>query len=408
MEFIKYNLTKQELFHYTTKENAQKIINDKKINTVDDEFCFFTMSVDDSRKVFFETMKEGTAYIDKDLTVKKREKLFFEDYVILKINVENDDQFFRFVCQTDKFNPYDYAILHRGTLRFNKAEVIPMIDNLQKPSLMKQLPDLKLVSKNKWSRQLKRFAISTWACSLIALNAVPVLAVEQSWLDEGNYSTEWYHSDINTYEISSPQQLAGICYMVKNGDNLQGKYFTLTQDIYLTDYQWVTIPESFAGIIEGAHRLFLKNATPLTEDKNDINKEVQISYNCSQNHMTVNYNVDPTYMVTIPETVTLGDEVEIKAEDVLIPYGSELNVSLTGTNETDDSFCLTTNEGAVLDYSVNMGQKSINVGDTILTVNPSFQSYGNTVLRFNQPQNIRFAGTYQGTVTFSITIDEIK
>lgn len=406
MSFVKYNLKQKVLFHYTTKENADKIIKDKEIKTGNDEYCFFTASKEDARKVFFEIMKTGTLYIDKDLTVKKRNQIKHEDYVILKIDVEDDQQFFRFNCHSDSFNPYDYAILHHGILKFDQAEVLTIDPYQQMSSSIRLVPDLKNKDKNRWSRQLRRLAIASWACSLIALNGVPVLAVEPSWLDEGNYSVEWYQSDINTYEISSPQQLAGICYMVKNGDDLQGKYFTLTQDIDLTAYQWVSIPESFSGVIEGAHRLFLKNAAPLTEDKNDVNSEVQISYNCLQNSVSVNYDVNPTYMVTIPETVTLGDEVEIKAEDVLIPYGSELNVSLTGTNEDDDSFTLTSNEGAKLDYSISIGDQNVNAGDTILTVDPSLRSYGNTLLNFNQPQAISFAGTYRGTVTFTMTIDQ--
>ena len=53
MSFVKYNLKQKVLFHYTTKENADKIIKDKEIKTGNDEYCFFTASKEDARKVFF-------------------------------------------------------------------------------------------------------------------------------------------------------------------------------------------------------------------------------------------------------------------------------------------------------------------------------------------------------------------
>lgn len=60
-------------------------------------------------------------------------------------------------------------------------------------------------------------------------------------------------------------------------------------------------------------------------------------------------------------------------------------------------------KGKTVNYTVLNDNQSVQVGDTILTVN---EGMGSTILRFNEPENIQFSGTYSITVTFSICVDK--
>ena len=123
--------------------------------------------------------------------------------------------------------------------------------------------------------------------------------------------------------------------------------------------------------------------------------------------MDVTYSVNPGYTVTIPETVTipatvaLGETATIKAENVVVPKGKQVEVALTNAN----SFTVATPQGAELGYTVKNGETIVNEGDTVLTVNPEGGKTGETTLTFTTPETVKFAGDYTGTVTFTIAVN---
>lgn len=121
---------------------------------------------------------------------------------------------------------------------------------------------------------------------------------------------------------------------------------------------------------------------------------------------TITYSVAPTYTVTIPATVELGQTATISAENVVIEKGTQVEVSLTGTSEDDDTFKLKSQEGAELTYTVQNGNADVAVGDTVLTVNPDDSASGETTLSFIPPTgDIQFSGEYTGTVTFTVSVE---
>ncbi|MGN0523932.1 MAG: ubiquitin-like protein [Eubacterium sp.] len=123
--------------------------------------------------------------------------------------------------------------------------------------------------------------------------------------------------------------------------------------------------------------------------------------------LTVQFVSAPTYTVTIPATVELGGTAEIKAENVVVEKGSQVEVKLTDTSEADNSFKLKSNEGAELTYTVNNGTNDISVGDTVLAVNPDDTSTGAANLTFAQSGNADYAGDYSGTVTFTVSVESV-
>ncbi len=116
--------------------------------------------------------------------------------------------------------------------------------------------------------------------------------------------------------------------------------------------------------------------------------------------MSVSYSVAPTYTVTIPASVTLGETVEIKAENVVVEKGKQVEVKLSG-----DAFKLTSGENAEINYTVTKDGTAVGVSDTVLTVNPDDSSSGSVMLNFIAPSDFTYAGIYTGTVTFTVSVE---
>lgn len=121
----------------------------------------------------------------------------------------------------------------------------------------------------------------------------------------------------------------------------------------------------------------------------------------------VDYTVNQMYTVTIPETVELGSTAKIKAENVVLVKGQQIEVSLTGTSESDSKFKVKSAEGAELEYTIkNENNKEINVSDTVLIANPTNGKTSETTLTFSAPTESKFSGTYKGTVTFTVAVKD--
>ncbi|MGN0537126.1 MAG: hypothetical protein ACI4M3_04025 [Acutalibacteraceae bacterium] len=139
--------------------------------------------------------------------------------------------------------------------------------------------------------------------------------------------------------------------------------------------------------------------------------------NPSTGNTTVTYSVAPTYTVTIPEMVQLDtvssnatvNEATIKAENVVVAKGKQVVVKLTGASGTDNAFTVATTdgEGAEITYTVKNGSTYVNIGDAVLTVNPESDSSGSSILKFIAPNEVKYAGTYEGTVTFTVSVDDV-
>ena len=125
--------------------------------------------------------------------------------------------------------------------------------------------------------------------------------------------------------------------------------------------------------------------------------------------VTVEFVVAPTYMVVIPAVVELGKTATISAENVIVEKGRQVEVKLTATNEADNTFKLRTHKGTAVTYTVKSGGQAIEVGDTVLTVNPAITHSGSTDLAFVAPADefISYAGIYTGTVTFAVSLEEV-
>lgn len=401
MRFEKYKGCVRYLYHYTTAENAERIISEKRVYTGCDRFCFFTQSVEDARLLFAELMQKSIGYINNGLQVEKRIPQSAENYVILKIEAQNDSEFYRFVLNTEKFNPYDYSLLHKGALRFEYAAVLPMI-----PALEKNAGKTEHKKRSGFAPLWKKAAAVCFAAAMIGINSVSAFAVSApigSWKDSGYYDTSWYDSDTDasSYTLTTAEQFAGLAVLVDGGKNFNGKSINLGSNMDFTAHNWETISsEKFKGIIEGLHKTvtLFSNITPLVDSGVQVYYLTDIRY--INNAMTVSYDVDPTYTVTIPASVTLGDTVTVSAENVVVEKGKQVEVKLSG-----DAFKLTSGENAEINYTVTKDGAAVGVSDTVLTVNPVDGASGSATLSFVAPSKLTYAGTYTGTVTFTVSVE---
>lgn len=121
--------------------------------------------------------------------------------------------------------------------------------------------------------------------------------------------------------------------------------------------------------------------------------------------MNVTYTVQPSYTVTIPASVTLGEKATVSASGVKINKNQNLIVKLTGTSGNNNAFTVTAN-GAELAYTVKNGTTDIAVGSEVLNVNSTTASNKlSAELSFVAPTSTTYAGNYTGTVTFTVSVE---
>lgn len=405
MRFEKYNKKIKYLYHYTTKENAEKILAEKTVKTGNDRFAFFADSFENAKLLFSELMEKKIRYVDDDLSVKVRAPQSSEDYVVLKIRTDNDSAFYRFVLSTDKFNPYDFSILHLGDLHFSKATVLPLTHTEENSQLRARFKPIPAVFN------CKRLAAGL-AAAIIGMSSITAFAAPKpiaSWIDSGMYDTSWYNASQDSFNLYSAEEIAGISYLSNNGETFEGKKIIINNDIDLSANNWVSLPLSFKGTIEGAHKIVLTLFSNEVKFADNINQFTDIEFKYVEESIStqISYSVTPTYTVTIPATVELGGTAEIKTENVVVEKGSQVEVKLTDTSEADNSFKLKSNEGAELAYMVNDGTNNISVGDTVLAVNPDDTDTGTANLTFVKQGSEAYAGAYRGTVTFTVSVESV-
>ena len=118
--------------------------------------------------------------------------------------------------------------------------------------------------------------------------------------------------------------------------------------------------------------------------------------------VTAQYTNAPSYTVTIPASVELGNTAEIQAEHVNVVSGSQLVVRLSDAN----GLKLTTPEGAEQLYTIKNGETSIRESDAVLAVEGGTANNSGTVsLDFAPDGEPKYAGVYTGTVMFSVSVE---
>lgn len=83
---------------------------------------------------------------------------------------------------------------------------------------------------------------------------------EGNWSDFGAYNITWYNKTDKEFYISTPEELAGVAYLVSNGyTSFSGCKLHIINDIDLQGRNWTPIKGAFSGDIDG-HGHIIRNA----------------------------------------------------------------------------------------------------------------------------------------------------
>ena len=220
------------IYHYTTRQHAQQILNEGIVRCRHDNFTFFTASYRDAVRVCHGVLRKGSPYIANDLTLKYRENTDFSDYVILKLQYQTHEDFYQLITKhpQNTFSAYDYALMHPGNLQFKAGKILPL--KAQPLSVVRHT--------------VTKAAIAGGTCLLLStLLSMPAYAARDTWMTVGNYDTSWYdNSNTNSYELYDVADLAGLSYLANNGTSFTGKYININNDIDLSTKEWTSIPMS--------------------------------------------------------------------------------------------------------------------------------------------------------------------
>lgn len=261
MNIQKVNSNIKYLYHYTAKENVSKIMQDKAIISKD-QYVFFTESLKDSITAFErEMMVEGKLYIDVDGNLQERKRCNKNDYCILKIPYQDDNQFYKFTFENQKSESiYSISITHKGAYHFKNAKVI-------------EFP------QNKMVKNITKIAAAAIISGAVLFPYNNTSAA--SWLDANNYDISWYSDDpsIKDYVVDTPQKVAGFAYLVnEKGVTFVHRHVEIKGTIDLSTNKWETIKSIFSGDICGAHRIILSCLdSKFCESRDVVN--VEYSYN---------------------------------------------------------------------------------------------------------------------------------
>lgn len=165
----------------------------------------------------------------------------------------------------------------------------------------------------------------------------------------------------------------------------------------------VTLLLTAALAVTAATTAFADEATT------QINPGADGKPNPASNPILVTYTVAPSYTVTIPAKVTLTSqtkqvEATVKAENVTIPKGQEVQVKLTSdftaTYDADTT-------AAKLTYAVTKpdSPKPLSGGETVLAVDSDTSADKcQTKLTFEIVGKAKYSGSYTGKVTFTVSL----
>lgn len=137
---------------------------------------------------------------------------------------------------------------------------------------------------------------------------------------------------------------------------------------------------------------------------NTMVNDMQRIYDQLSYDVPVSASVSPSYVVTIPTEVRLDETMVVSSAHVLTEDGKAVLVSITGTNQAEQKFAVSTVDKEMITYVIQRSDHSVLMLNTPLI----FEQDGQEELTFvRQEKDQIFAGDYQGSITFTIAYDSI-
>lgn len=127
------------------------------------------------------------------------------------------------------------------------------------------------------------------------------------------------------------------------------------------------------------------------------------------NCVIVKKTVQESYLITIPDgtnTLKEGQTFSLKAENVIIPHGESLRVSVTSANNWNLKDAKNPENNSAVSYSMGYGDDEtalVNKTENIFTLAAGAGS-GNVTLTILSIGEAKMAGTFADTLTFSVDV----
>ena len=142
--------------------------------------------------------------------------------------------------------------------------------------------------------------------------------------------------------------------------------------------------------------------------------DTTIDIDSAQSAQTVvTYGQSEGYTVVIPESVvidavSLKGSATISAENVVIAAGKTLNIKISG-HDYDDAWELISSASDKLTYLIGTTEGDDDVVNDSVVLSAAAGLYWNSkleeVLHFTLDSDVEKSGTYQDTLTFTVSID---
>ena len=175
-----------------------------------------------------------------------------------------------------------------------------------------------------------------------------------------------------------------------------------TTDFYFVIWgsSYITPSVSLAAL---ENNMFVVNSDNVSGSWTDYDPTVE------EKDTQVTYSVNPAYTVTIPASIAIDEDgtvdATVSAADVVVNKGQYVSVTLAAEN----NFTVKTAEGAELTYTVTKGGQSVAAGGEILAVNPASAAGGSANITFAiNEADVKYAGTYTGTATFTVAVKPVS
>ncbi len=169
------------------------------------------------------------------------------------------------------------------------------------------------------------------------------------------------------------------------------------------DYPTLYAPHAYYTVTINGETVSDVNAGETVTKSGNVVGGYDDSWKTGNDTLSISHTVaEPSYTVTIPATVTLGNTAEVKIEDAVCPHGYEVKVTLSGTSGEGNAYTLENAVGDSLTYTVTKDNADLAVGDTVVTASTGDET---ATLSFNEPATTPAPGDYTGTVTFTVSWD---
>lgn len=118
--------------------------------------------------------------------------------------------------------------------------------------------------------------------------------------------------------------------------------------------------------------------------------------------VTIEYTQSESYVVIIPDSMTVGTDATVEVNDIVIGYNKQLTVSVSSQNE----WKLKNNDDG-LGYTLHIGETGVtSTNNTVLTAASGDTASKTLSVTIDPNQSPKYAGNYTDTLTFNVSVGD--